>query len=139
MDPLILIVSVTVFFAVLSFITGMRRGGAEGGRMASRLEAFRGDGEAESAAAGDSRASFKKKRSYSGVPLLSTFLSQFKGSEEVALHLERAGVPLRVGEYYMMRWGLAVALFIAPFIFNQSAFMLLIAVMLAVMGYMRPP
>jgi tight adherence protein B len=61
-----------------------------------------------------------------------------KGSEEVAIHLERAGIPLRVAEYYMMRWGVAILFFFAPFVFGVSLFNIGIAILLAVIGYMLP-
>ena len=61
-----------------------------------------------------------------------------KSSEAVALQLERAGIPLRVGEYYMIRWGLAALLFFAPFIFGFSFFYVIIGGGAAVLGYMLP-
>ncbi|MDO8616506.1 MAG: type II secretion system F family protein [Dehalococcoidia bacterium] len=136
MDPLIVLVSVTVFFAVVSVLVGLKRG-TSGEQISSRLEQFRAEGEAP-AAAGEPATSLKQHRSYSGLPILSTFLAQFKGSETVALHLDRAGVPLRVGEYYMIRWGMAVLFFFVPLIFGPSAFMLLISLGMAAVGYMLP-
>jgi tight adherence protein B len=56
----------------------------------------------------------------------------------VALSLERAGVPLRVGEYYMIRWGVAVLFFIVPMIFGPSLFMLAVSAGLGFVGYMLP-
>lgn len=137
MDPLILFIAVAVFLAVVSIFLGLRRGGSSEGTMASRLEAFRGDGEAP-VLREEPASSLKQQRSYSGFPILSAFLAQFKGSEAVAVHLERAGVPLRVGEYYMIRWGMAVLFFVVPLIFGPSLFMLLISLGTGVVGYLAP-
>jgi tight adherence protein B len=107
--------------------------------LASRLEAFKNDPTGVSATAKTGQESaFKERRSYSGIPLLSSFLGSMKGSENAALFLEQAGVPLRVGEYYMIRWACAAFLFIAPFVFGFNMFNLIVAVILGLVGYMLP-
>ncbi len=136
MDPMVVLISVLVLLTIVSLFAGLRRRQGEKGTMASRLEAFRADAQAGPAARGP--IGTLKQRSYSGLPVLSAFLAQFKGSEAVALSLERAGVPLRVGEYYLMRWGVALILFLVPLIFGFSVFNLGIAVLLAFVGYMLP-
>ena len=136
MDPLVLLISAAVFFTVVSVFVGLRRGAGDE-KMASRLEVFRAE-DAAPAAHQRQAPSLKQQRSYSGFPILSSFLSQFKGSEAVALHLERAGVPLRVGEYYMIRWGMAALFFLVPLLFGPSFFMLLISLGMAVVGYLLP-
>jgi tight adherence protein B len=107
--------------------------------MEARLGAFRG-GEPVRAttAAEDRKGRLKEQRSYSGLPFLSAFIGQFKGSEAMAIHLERAGLPLRVGELYMIRWGLAAFLFIVPIAISQTIFYFFLAICLSVVGYMAP-
>jgi tight adherence protein B len=61
-----------------------------------------------------------------------------KGSEAVAIQLEQAAIPLRVGEFYMIRWSAAAILFFVPFVFGFSIFNFLIAIGLSVVGYMIP-
>jgi tight adherence protein B len=124
--------------AVAALVFGLRPSGESSGKMAERLDAFRPDFEGRAAAAPEQKTGRLRQRSYSGLPLLSAFLSQFKGSEKVALTLDRAGVPLRVGEYYMIRWGLAALLFVVPLIFGQSMFILLVSVGTGGVGYMLP-
>lgn len=124
-------------------VMGLRRSGhtERGGtaKMESRLQAFKMEGdEAESKDPGVEPESRLRQRSYSGVPVLSAFLSQFSGSERVALNLEKAGVPLRVGEYYMIRWGVAALFFIVPLVFGFGVFQLAISLALCVFGFMLP-
>lgn len=110
--------------------------------LASRLEAFKNDptGVASAAASKPKKeeSAFKERRSYSGIPLLSAFFGSMKGSEDIALFLEQAGIPLRVGEYYMIRWACAIFFFLAPFVFGINLFDLLIGIVLGIVGYMIP-
>jgi tight adherence protein B len=105
--------------------------------MASRLEAFR-FGEGSGVPTTQKGPSLKEKRSYSGLPILSTFLSQFRGSEAIAIHLERAAVPLRVGEYYLIRWGMAGLFLVLPLVFGIAPFKVGLGLVLSVVGYMLP-
>lgn len=135
MDPLVILISAMVLLAVFSLVVGISSLRAKGG-MAERLEAYRSQDESEAGAKAEEPR--LRRRSYSGLPVLSAFLSQFRGSEQVAVQLERSGVPLRVGEYYLIRYGMATLFFLAPFLFSQTAFSLILALGLAVVGYMLP-
>lgn len=136
MDPLILVISFTIFIAVVSLVSALAPKKNERDTMASRLEVIREEGAARPAKM--EPISRLKSRSYSGLPILSAFLAQFKGSEAVALHLERAGVPLRVGEFYMIRWAMAAAMAMAPFVFTRTPLTFLMAAGAAVLGYLLP-
>ncbi len=136
MDPMVIGIAAMVFLAVALVFSGLgRRTSAD--PMAARLEAFKAEGEARPTGA-PGAPQLRQRRSYSGLPVLSAFLAQFKGSEKVALHLERAGLPLRVGEYYMIRWAVAALFFAIPFIFSQTLFTVLMATGLAAFGYALP-
>ena len=137
MDPLVIGIAVTIFFAFVLAAMGLRGGGRSEDPMSSRLEAFRFEGQLPQSSAPAS-ARFKEKRSYSGLPVLSAFLSQFRGSEAIAIHLERAALPLRVGEYYLIRWGMAALFLVIPFVFGINPFNAAIGLGLAVIGYMLP-
>jgi tight adherence protein B len=137
-EPLALLTAICVGLAILMIFAGLRRSGPPRDTMTNRLDAFRGEGEAPVFQEDEPAVALKQQRSYSGLPILSSFFAQFKGSEKVALQLERAAVPLRVGEYYMIRWVAALLLFLVPFIFGVSLFNLVIAIGLAVLGYMLP-
>jgi tight adherence protein B len=135
---LVVLISMTVFGAVVSVFVGLRRGNAKEDKLTSRLDAFRGEAGGPATVAAPVAAGTKARRSYSGLPALSTFLSQFKGSEVVAVNLDRAGVPLRVGEYYMIRFGMAALFFLLPLIFGISPFMLLVSLVTGAVGYFLP-
>lgn len=142
MDILQLVVPAIILLAVLMIVLGLRGSGSgDSGakKMASRLEAYRANAEEAEESSREREVQGRlRTRSYSGLPVLSTFLAQFAGSEKAALGLEKAGVPLRVGEYYMIRWGVAVLFFFAPFAFGIGLFQLLISVGLGTLGYLAP-
>lgn len=137
MEPMVIAISALLFLAITLTFSGLARR-TSNDPMTSRLEAFRPDAAAATAGPTSVRPRLKERRSYSGLPLLSAFLAQFKGSEKVALHLERAGLPLRVGEYYLIRWGMALLFFLVPFVFSQTLLTVFMAAGMAVLGYMIP-
>ena len=125
MDPMVIAISAMVFLTFFILVHGHLR--AEGPlrrqEHEQRLQAFKSDadGIARTTEEEDAEGTALKQRSYSGVPILSGFFKNLKGSEAVALNLERAGV-LRVGEFYMMRWAIAALFFAAPFLFGVELF-----------------
>jgi len=140
---MVILISVLVLLTVVTLALAVFGGGKRGPKdvLASRLEAFKNDptGAASAAAAKpDDESAFKARRTYSGIPILSGFFGAMKGSESTALFLEQSGIPLRVGEYYMIRWACAFFFFLAPFVFGFSVFNLFIAVLLAFVGYWLP-
>jgi tight adherence protein B len=137
---MVIAISVLVLIAVVSLVMALARRGPRQPKdvLASRLEAFKQDPTGVTTVKDADETAFKQARSYSGIPLLSGFFASMKGSENTALFLEQAGVPLRVGEYYMIRWLCAFFLFIAPFVFGFQWFNILIAVALGGVGYMLP-
>lgn len=138
MDPLIIVAAASAFMAILLIVLGSRKGESDD-PVGSRLQAFRfGSGGPQVTTSEQRGPSLKEARSYSGLPILSTFLSQFRGSEAIAIHLERAAVPLRVGEYYLIRWGMGIAFFFIPLIFGVEPFNLVLGLILSVVGYMLP-
>lgn len=138
MDPLLIAIAVVVALTVFTVVLGVLapRQKAEGGNMAARLDAFRPDYDAPVTA--HERVAKLRQRSYSGLPLLSTFLAQFKGSEKAALLLERAGLPLRVGEFYMIKFGVGFVLFFVPLAFGLSLFTVGSGFVSAFIGFMLP-
>jgi tight adherence protein B len=142
MDPFIVAIAAVVLLAVFAIIWGAFGPKADEDQsvMSKRLGAYKGGASSVSSAPKTTEDKIAKlrQRSYSGLPVLSTFLAQFKGSEKVALSLDRAGVPLRVGEYYMIRWGVAALFFVIPLVFGPSLFILAICAGMGLVGYMLP-
>ncbi len=138
MDPLLIAIAVVVALTVFTVVLGVLspRQKAEGGNMAARLDAFRPDYDAPVTA--HERVAKLRQRSYSGLPLLSAFLAQFKGSEKAALLLERAGLPLRVGEFYMIKFGVGFVMFFVPLAFGLSLFTAGSGFVSAFIGFMLP-
>ena len=133
MDVLLVIIGLTVLLAVFSLIVGLRT--SRRSAMEERLDSFRSD---SAATEQQQEGPVLRKRSYSGLPILSTFIGQLRGSEQVALSLEKAGLPLRVGEYYMIRYVAALVFFVLPFIFSRSVFTFVLGLGAAVLGYTLP-
>ena len=136
MDLLLLAISLFVLGAVVLFVLAIGRRDSRSHFVEARLKAFRADEKPQDDP--ESADGLRPKQTYSGIPLLSSLLAGMRGSEALALQLERAGVPLRVGEFYMIRGIAACGLFLAPLIFGFSLFNLFIAFLLGVVGYMIP-
>ncbi len=136
MDPLILVIGLFVLATVVLFVLAMGKRESRSRFLESRLKAFRQDETLSEDEEGSD--ALRPKQTYSDIPLFSSLLGKLGGSDMVALQLDRAGVPLRVGEYYMIRLIAAGALFLAPLIFGFSPFNFLIALILGVVGYMAP-
>jgi len=134
-DPLLVIIALTVLLAVFSLVVGIR--GRRHSPMEERLESLRNERQTVEGQQQEGPA-LMKQRSYSGLPLLSALVGQLRGSEQVALNLERAGVPLRVGEYYIIRYVAALFLFVVPLIFAKGVLAFILGAGMAVLGYSLP-
>jgi len=136
MDLLLLAISLLVLGAVVLFVLAIGRRESRSHFVEARLKAFRED---ETLPKDEKDIDgLRPKQTYSGIPAFSSLLAKLGSSEAIALQLERAGVPLRVGEFYMIRLIAAVALFLAPLVFGFSMFNLFISLVLGVVGYMAP-
>jgi tight adherence protein B len=136
MDALLIVIALTVLLAVFSIVVGLR--GARRSAMEERLETFRSERSGEKTEEDAQQGPVLRKRSYSGLPIFSAFIGGFRGSDAVAISLERAGVPLRVGEYYLIRYVAAVAFFALPWVFSQGAYAIVLGIGMAVLGYSLP-
>ncbi|MDP2675266.1 MAG: hypothetical protein Q8Q00_10210, partial [Dehalococcoidia bacterium] len=134
MDPLLIVIAATVTLAVFSFVVGIRA--SRRSAMEERLEAFKS--ERQAGPVPDAEGPVLRKRSYSGLPIFSVFLAQLRGSEQAAINLERAGLPLRVGEYYIIRYAMALLFLLIPFAFSRGVFAFIFAAGLTVLGYALP-
>src|SRR2546427_11194309 len=97
MDPLIIGIAITIFFAFILAAVGLTGRGGQDDSMSSRLEAFRfGGGGLPQSTAAPVKATFREKRWSRGLPVLRAFLSQVRGSEARVIHLTLVGAPFRV-------------------------------------------
>src|SRR3972149_3428501 len=134
MDPLLIVIAATVTLAVFSFVVGIRA--SRRSAMEERLESFKG--ERQAGPVPDAEGPVLRKRSYSGLPIFSVFLAQLRGREQAAVNLERAGGPLRVGEYYIIRYAMALVFLLIPFVFSRGVFAFIFAAGMTVLGYALP-
>jgi len=136
MDLLLLAISLFVLGSVVLFVLAIGKRESRSRFVEARLKAFREDEKTSD----DEKDvdGLRPKQTYSRIPALSSLLAGMGSTEAIALQLERAGVPLRVGEFYMIRLIAAAALFLAPLVFGFSLFNLFIALVLSVVGYMAP-
>ena len=136
MNLLLLAISLLVLGAVVLFVLAVGKREPHSRFVESRLKAFREDEKTPN----DEQDvdGLRPKQTYSGIPALSSLLAKMGSSEATAIQLERAGVPLRVGEFYMIRLIAAVALFLAPLVFGFSPFNLFISFVLSIVGFMAP-
>jgi tight adherence protein B len=139
MNPIVLVICLLVVATVVTLLLAVfRKEDLRSDAMKKRLAVFQGDEQGVVDEMPEGEESHFKHREYSGLPILSAFFQGRKGSEATAIQLERAGVPLRVGEYYMIRWCVAGVFFLAPFVFGISLFNVMIGVGLGLLGYMLP-
>jgi tight adherence protein B len=137
MEPLALLVALAVMAAVVLLVIGMSQMRGSGGRaLGRRLEKF-SKGETSQASGGGRGGDESLLRSTDGGKLgpLAGILGGSRGVESSALALERAGIPLRVGEYIAIRFALAFVLLLVTFMLAGNV---LIALPMAPIGYFLP-
>lgn len=136
---MVIVISLLVLATVVCLALAFGRKG-NSSTLASRLETFKesGPGASQRKEPEPEESAFKEKRSYSDIRMLSAFFGSMKGSDKVAAELEQSGVPLRVGEYYMIRWVAAFFFFLAPMAFGINLFDLGIGLVMGVVGYWLP-
>lgn len=83
----------------------------------------------------DSAGLFRQRRRMSSFRTLDTFLERRGFAAGVDRQLASAALPLRVGEYLLIRWGVALALAAAVAVLTR---MIVLAVPAGVVGYMLP-
>jgi len=138
---MVIVISICVLLTVVCLVLAVfnRKSGSD--VLASRLESFKNDptgSTLQKKVEVSEESAFKEKRTYSDIRILSAFFGSLKGSEAVAVTLEQSGVPLRVGEYYMIRWVFAVLFFMAPLVFGLTLFDFGVGLGTGVIGYWLP-
>jgi len=121
--------------AVALFVIGISQMRGSGqGALGRRLEHFsRGETSRPSGAAGDESLLRPADRGKLGP--LAGILAGSGQVESSTLALERAGIPLRVGEYMTLRFVVALILFLVTYVLTRN---MLIALPMAPIGYFLP-
>jgi tight adherence protein B len=135
MQLLALLVALAVMAAVVLFVIGISQMRGSGqGALGRRLEHFsRGETSRPSGAAGDESLLRPADRGKLGP--LAGILAGSGQVESSTLALERAGIPLRVGEYMTLRFVVALILFLVTYVLTRNV---LIALPMAPIGYFLP-
>jgi len=137
MEPLALLVALAVMAAVVLLVVGISQMRGSGGRaLGHRLEKF-SKGETGQPSGGGRGGDESLLRSTDSGKLgpLAGILGGSRGVESSSLALERAGIPLRVGEYMTIRFALAFILLLVTFMLTRNV---LIALPMAPIGYFLP-
>ena len=133
MEPLALVAAMAVMGAVTLVVIGVSQGRGSGERaLTRRLEEYK-RGETTRPKGGDE--SLLRPVDHGKLGPLSGILGGSHGVESTAVELERAGLPLRVGEYMAIRFAVAALCFLVTFILARN---LLIALPIAPIGYFLP-
>ncbi len=136
MDLLLLLIALFVMVAVALLVLGLSqlRGGSEQ-VMARRLEHLG----REQPAPTPTTDAMLRAADHSRLGPLGGLLSGSRQVESTALELERAAIPLRVGEYMTIRFALAVLLFLGPLVLVSNTMVaFIVGVALAAFGYFLP-
>ncbi len=135
MQPLALLVALAVMATITLLVIGISHArGAAQRILTRRLENFSGGERSLPSGGGDDKALLRR----TDRGRLGPFAGILAGSRQVessALALERAGIPLRVGEYMTLRFSLALILFLVTFMLVGNLF---IALPMAPIGYFLP-
>jgi len=137
MEPLALLVALAVMATVTLLIIGVAQVRRPGERVLNRRLAYLTDGEAShptSSHRGDESLLRTADRGNKLGPFAG-LLAGSRGVESTALALERAGIPLRVGEYMTLRFAMSFLLFLMAFMVIGNIF---IALAMAPIGYFLP-
>ncbi len=136
MEPLALLVALAVMAAVVLLVVGISQMRGSGGRaLGHRLEKFSKGETGQPSGGGGGDESLLRSTDSGKLGPLAGILGGSRGVESSALALERAAIPLRVGEYMAIRFALAFVLLLVAFILTRNV---LIALPMAPIGYFLP-
>lgn len=137
MELIPLVAPVAVFLAVMLLGAGVYRVANHGGLLArKRLAAFAPAPSGVMALPSFDGGPLLKHERFSSISFLDLLLHRNDYGKRISLELARAAVPLRVGEYLLLRWFVA-AMFLL--VVTQKARSLPVGIVAAIVGYFLPP
>jgi tight adherence protein B len=126
-----LVVFAAVVFAVLAVVQQIGAGQRE---VQARLASY-DKGAVRPSGPVNPTGTILKRREFSTIPALQTILNGSNYAERIAADLAEAGLPLRAGEYLMIRWLCAVVLAVPPMVVGFPWFF---GIPLAIVGFLLP-
>jgi tight adherence protein B len=143
MDLTALAIPALIFGAVASLVWALTNRKPGSSTLAQRLDRFTQANEPAPAAAEEGSGEqprgadylLRREQRYSNFALLDQMIARRSWAEREAIELTRADLPLRVGEYLMLRWLLAGAAMVAVLLVLHNIWLALPA---GPIGYMAP-
>jgi tight adherence protein B len=137
MQALALLIALVVMAAVTLLVIGISQTRGSGQRVLTRRLEYLSRGETSRPSGGPSGGdeSLLRPTDRGKLGPLAGILAGSRQVESSALALERAGIPLRVGEYMTVRFAVAFLLFLVTFLVTRNV---LIALPMAPIGYFLP-
>jgi tight adherence protein B len=135
METLGLVLPIVAFLAAVGLVLAVyNMFGAERNTLQERLSGY---GQETGIPVGTSAnaGTILKQRELSGIPVVQSILSGSSYAEKWAVDLVAAGIPLRVGEYLLMRWLVAIG---AGAIVVLAGLTWLVAIPVAILGFYIP-
>ncbi|HVC34460.1 MAG TPA: type II secretion system F family protein [Chloroflexota bacterium] len=135
MDTLGLVLPLVAFLAAMGLVLAVTNlFGAEREVLQERLTGY-GQPTGHTMAIGGTGSTILKEREFSGIPLVQSLLSGSSFADQWAVDLVAAGLPLRVGEYLLLRWISAIAFAAVALLAGLPS---LFAIPAAVLGFYVP-
>ena len=133
MDVILLLVPITAFFSVMFLIIGINSANQRKVLIRQRLERY--SSEADIGGMGSIGSTILRDQRLSSFASLDQLLKRFGFAEGMALDLARAALPLRVGEYLLIRLLIALVLALIPLMVKLP---LIVVLVFAVVGFYLP-
>ncbi len=135
METLGLVLPIVAFLAAVGLVLAVyNMFGAERNTLQERLSGY-GQETGIPVGASSNAGTILKQRELSGIPVVQSILSGSSYAEKWAVDLIAAGIPLRVGEYLLMRWLVAIG---AGAIVVLAGLTWLVAIPVAILGFYVP-
>ncbi len=135
METLGLVLPIVAFLAAVGLVLAVyNMFGAERDTLQERLSGY-GQETGVSFGTSTNAGTILKQRELSGIPLFQSILSGSSYAEKWAVDLVAAGIPLRVGEYLLLRWLVAIG---AGAVIVLAGLTWLIAIPVAILGFYVP-
>jgi tight adherence protein B len=135
METMIVVLPIVAFVAAVGLVLSIYGTATSNrNRLADRLAGYT-QPTGSSLVLGNAASTVLKERTYSGIPIIQDLLGGSGYAERVTADLAAAGLPLRVGEYLLIRWVSALALASLPSLTGRPVFL---AVPLGLLGYFLP-